>query len=87
MGMPHLHAFQENNKPFWVIRVDMHEVAGVGLGGGGEKNKGNFDEENWLKGTNHEPNNLKLQTTKTKTKKKTSNNNKHEQQKLKLDKK
>ena len=35
----------------------------------GGKTKGNFDEEFWRKGTNHEPNNLKLQTNKKKTKK------------------
>ena len=40
-------------------------------GGGGEKNEGNFHEEYGRKGTNHEPNNLKLQKKKqaiTKTK-------------------
>ena len=43
-------------------------------------NKGNFDEKYWHKGTNHETNNLKLQTYKYKT-----SNNKHEQPTLKLD--
>ena len=47
----------------------------------GRENEGNFDEEYWRKGTNHEPNNLKLQTNK---KQKTSNN-KHKQPTLKLD--
>ena len=42
------------------------------VGGGGE-NKGNFDDEYWCEGTNHEPNNLKLQTNKK------ISNNKHEQ--------
>ena len=52
------------------------------LWGGGVKLE-NFDEEYWRKGTNHEQNNLKLQTNKTQ---KTAGNNKYEQPKLNLDK-
>ena len=43
------------------------EIYGGALWGGGG-NKGNFDEEYWGKGTNHEPINLKLQINKKKKK-------------------
>ena len=51
-------------------------------GGGVKRRKFRWKKKHCHKGTNHEPNNLKLQTNK---KQKTSNN-KHEQPTLKLDK-
>ena len=42
------------------LRGQTHNLR-QGLGGGGGENEGNFDEY-WRKGTNHEPNNLELQT-------------------------